>query len=188
MGMYNAVFGDGQRGYPLLSMLGFKSISEVGRYRDGWLESDGDGGYRIAIYTRNGGNNREEYMPDLSGHPYYISDKDDTVDNTYATIYFRLPPVLLEALKEQLGDHPDLVYPEPVNMDLVWARALAELESNAGYRDQVIAHIDEYVVVVDPSSEVGKTDHTKLTDVVRKLVEGEGPSEQGRPDGGKANA
>jgi hypothetical protein len=169
MGMYNAMFGDGERGYPLLSMLGFEKPSDLGRYRDGWLEDDGDGGYRIAIYTRNGGNNREEHMPDLSGHPYYISDKDDSLDNTYATIYFRLPPMLLEVVK----GHSDLMYPEPVNMDMVWLRGLAELEDNAGYREQVLADIDKYVVVVDPSSGAGQMDKSKLSDVVRKLVEGE---------------
>jgi hypothetical protein len=127
MGMYNLVFGSGERGLPLLRALGFNAVEDVGRYRDGWVEKDGEGGYRIAIYTRNGGGNRPEYMPDLSGNEYYLFDKDDTFDTTYATIYFRLPQVLADAIAAARAENPELDMPDPVDMDERWQHAISVL-------------------------------------------------------------
>lgn len=62
MSMYELVFDDGEKGLPLLAVLGFKKASDVGRYRSAWLEKDDKGIVRIAVYTRNGGGNRNEYQ------------------------------------------------------------------------------------------------------------------------------
>jgi len=63
----------------------------TGRFRDIWVEPDGK---TICLYTRNGGGNREwmQHVFDiLRQHPYYQSDEDDDFDETYASIYFRVP-------------------------------------------------------------------------------------------------
>ena len=41
MGMYNVMFGPSDAGYVLLGMLGFDRPSDVGRWRDTWIEGDG---------------------------------------------------------------------------------------------------------------------------------------------------
>lgn len=95
MGLYNMVFGQNSLAPILVAALGFKSYGELGRFRDAFI-SEG----KIAIYTRNGGGNRESYMPDFSNHPLYLYDKDDDFDCTYATIYFKFPPEYEEDLKK----------------------------------------------------------------------------------------
>src|SRR5688572_24926857 len=90
MGMYTLIHGENPASDKLLHILGL-SRSSVGRFRDAWVQA-GEAGLEIAVYTRNGGNNREEYMPDFSDHPHYLRDVDDSFDNTYATIFFSVPP------------------------------------------------------------------------------------------------
>lgn len=111
MSMYALVAGDGHqidRGQILLGMLG---NPEPGRYRDAWVEKDPDGGDPIiAIYTRNGGGNRESYEFEielLQLHPQYIRDADDDFDSTYATFYFRAPKEHAEMLREVEQEHVD---------------------------------------------------------------------------------
>lgn len=118
--MYNLVAGDGHqfdRGRILLAVLGNPN---VGRYRDSWVERDGGGEPVIAIYTRNGGGNRQCWCDDnshpdgpctalivtevLPAHPLYLRDKDDTFDSTYATFYFRVPDEYRQALAEIATD------------------------------------------------------------------------------------
>jgi len=102
MNTYDMVFGDGYSGIPFLVALGFKKKNQVGKYRTAWLEKDENDVPRIAVYTRNGGENRSDYMPDLSEHPCYLHDIDDTFDSTYATIYFSIPEGgLKEAIEEK---------------------------------------------------------------------------------------
>lgn len=60
-GLYNLIASDGKefdRGKILLAILG---NPEVGWFRDAWVEKGEDGKPVIAIYTRNGGGNREHY-------------------------------------------------------------------------------------------------------------------------------
>lgn len=127
MGMYNLVFGSGKDGTVLLAALGFKSSGEVGRYRDAWLEKTdaSPNGYRIAVYTRNGGGNREEYMPDFSEHSLYLSDVDEDSDCTYATIYFRVPDELLPLIAESEASGGEIG--APVNMSDRWQEAIAAI-------------------------------------------------------------
>jgi hypothetical protein len=120
--MYNMLFGNGERGHFLLAQLGFKSLSEVGRYRDGWLEKGENKVPRIAIYTRNGGGNREnleEVFNKLKSHPDYLFDKDDDYDNTYATIYFKCPKDLTDILTAEEPGWEDKIQ-DQINMGEVW--------------------------------------------------------------------
>jgi hypothetical protein len=59
LGLYNMIFGRNTQAPALLAVLGFKSTTEVGRFRDAYI-SDGE----IAVYTRNGGGNRQCWHDD----------------------------------------------------------------------------------------------------------------------------
>ena len=104
MSLYNMLFGSNPHADALLGILGLDR-GDVGRFRDCFLTEDG----RIAVYTRNGGGNREEYQhvfDSLSSHPQHISDSDDDFDCTYATIWFSVPDeakALVEFLKSVGG-------------------------------------------------------------------------------------
>lgn len=102
MSMYNMLFGTNPAAPVLLAMLGL-TTDQCGRFRDCYLSDDGA---TICIYTRNGGGNRETYMPDFCAHPQFIGDEDDDFDCTYATIKFKTPPEFLEATKK-LADQTD---------------------------------------------------------------------------------
>lgn len=144
MSMYGLVFGqDGgpqKRGRAILAILGFESFDSVGRYRDAWVEQGESGEPVIAIYTRNGGGNREECWRleddprpatadsagcdcpacmanhELPAHEYWIRGEDDDFDSTYRTEYFRVPPEFVEALRT--------VAQEPVDTDQRWLAAI----------------------------------------------------------------
>lgn len=117
-GLYNLFFGENKQADVLLAALGLTRDS-VGRYRDCYIENG-----EIALYTRNGCNNREhwefsfaEYQEgedcpcpgcvityQLPKHPCYLRDQDDDFDATYATVYFRFPEeykVELEAISAE---------------------------------------------------------------------------------------
>lgn len=126
--MYNLVAGDGHqadRGAILLHILGDPN---PGRYRDAWVERAEDGEPVIAIYTRNGGGNRECYCDEgdhdeygpcaallgeaFAQHPLHIRNADDDFDATYATYYFRVPDEHREALAA--------IAQKPVDMSARW--------------------------------------------------------------------
>ena len=133
MSLYGLVFGKNPSSDDILAALG---NPDVGRFRDAWVEKAEDGSLRIAVYTRNGGGNREHWdftYPDategetcgcpgciiqyhLPKHPLYLFDQDDDFDCTYATIYFRLPDGA-ESLADDALD-------EPLNTDDRWTSAI----------------------------------------------------------------
>ena len=131
MSLYNLMFGESPNADALLALIGL-TPGDVGRYRDCYLTKDG----RIAVYTRNGGGNRECWGSDedpcncpgcvieerLPKHPLYLSDEDDEFDCTYATIYFRLPE---SADRDALA----AIQPEIARND-AWLSAIAALESS----------------------------------------------------------
>ena len=95
--MYNMIFGQNKFADAILATLGLKQ-GDTGRFRDCFVANG-----KIAIYTRNGGGNREEYqcvIDELAKHPCYSYDEDDEFDSTYATIYFRFPEEYAEELKK----------------------------------------------------------------------------------------
>lgn len=132
MGLYNMVFGNDPRVGAVLLLLE-KESAAFGRFRDAWIEKTEAGELRLAVYTRNGGNNRGEYMPDwCAEHPLFISDKDDDFDNTYATIYFKMPEDALAKLRAlgfpEDATLEDLASPE-VDMSARWLAAIEALKT-----------------------------------------------------------
>ena len=137
MSLYDVALGDGgqhERGAILLQVLGGPTVA---RFRDAWAETSDDGPV-IAIYTRQGGGNREcnceefgrEHVPEqcyaacneaLAAHPLYLRDADDEFDATYCTFYFRAPDEFRGVLTRLAG--------EPVNMGERWKAAIERLES-----------------------------------------------------------
>jgi hypothetical protein len=129
MSLYNMIFGQNPLSDVLLSILDLDR-SKVGRFRDVHLHKPEDGGpIQIAIYTRNGGGNRECWNDDkvkadseqcdccgcfmsyrvqkIAG---YVRDEDDDFDRTYATIYFRCPERfvgMLEKLVDEKAGAPN---------------------------------------------------------------------------------
>lgn len=107
MSLYNLVHGNQPAAPLVLVMLG-QSAGYFGRFRDAWVEGQEDGTVRLAVYTRNGGGNREHYDEERPAGPecdctgciatyrlpadaHYLFDRDDDFDCTYATFYFRVP-------------------------------------------------------------------------------------------------
>ncbi len=86
MSFYNMVFGETPMADVLLAILGLDR-SKVGRFRDAWVETDGDD-VVIAVYTRNGGGNREEcwcVTLDLAYHFYPATEHTEKVTRTVKT-------------------------------------------------------------------------------------------------------
>jgi hypothetical protein len=159
LSLYEIAIADGnqcERGSALLSMIGFPAVA---RFRDAWVEK-GEDGPVIAVYTRQGGGNREcfcdgdaaRHLPSscyaacneaLAAHPLYLRDADDDFDATYATFYFRAPEQFRELLAGAAVD--------PVNMSEVWQDAIARIGSEP-MRPAVRAMGDQLAAMLsDPS-------------------------------------
>lgn len=103
-GLYTMLHGVNPLAGLALSHLG-KTPGDFGRFRDAWLEGDGKGGIVVAVFTRCGGGNREDYQgvfDDCTTWPGYLGDEDDEFDSTYATIRFAgpTPEALLQTLQD----------------------------------------------------------------------------------------
>lgn len=102
MSVYHMIHGRQPGGDAILDALGLDP-RDVPRLRDCWVEPNArDGGYRIVVYTRMGGGNREQYQDDidaLSDHPLYLYDQDEPHDPTYASIFFALPEAYADELR-----------------------------------------------------------------------------------------
>lgn len=80
-------------------------IQKVGRYRDCYVNKDGE----LVVFTRNGGGNREDYEDAteyMRGFPGFVRDYDDDFDCTYAYYVFRLDegeftPEMMQTLYER---------------------------------------------------------------------------------------
>jgi len=134
MSMYEMVFGPAHEKLPILQRLLGEGV-DVGRFRDLWLEKWTDSEESkmvLAVYTRNGGGNREEYaevITALQAHPLYLRDEDDSFDSTYATFYFTLDMDQLDDL--ELAVIAENEWPH-VDTAAKWQEALAALENGAG--------------------------------------------------------
>jgi len=141
MGLYNMVMGTNPQAPLVLALLGLQP-SDVGRFRDAWFEKTPDGGLRCAVYTRNGGGNREdqsEAWGRIQAHQTYQGDADDDFDSTYATAYFGLPveipSSLIEQLPEELRERAALVAKlrdiasDPVDMGERWQKAIDSIKT-----------------------------------------------------------
>lgn len=134
MSMYGMMFGQNPLSEVFLMALGLTKES-VGRFRDCFIADE-----EIAVYTRNGGGNREcwnEYEDEgerpcmnctgciiehvLPKHPRYLRDRDDDFDSTYATVYFSIPDEYREAFLKLDGG--------AFQPDERWAKQLADLQN-----------------------------------------------------------
>lgn len=112
------------------------------RLRDCWVEKQPDGPPCLAIYTRNGGGNRECYCENDEGtcigckgdrateHPAYISDRDDEFDSTYRTYRFAFPAELRQDWREALTE----VAEDPRDMSEQWSIAIDAIGGEAASR------------------------------------------------------
>ena len=153
MSLFNALFGEsGLR--PLI--VGVLGTDDFGRYRDCWVEMSA-GKPRIAVYTRNGGGNRDDYedvFDTLASHPLYLYDEDSDFDCTYATIYFKVPENL-EA------DFTAIALKEPRDPGAEFAALIAKLNDPAKAGDPQVVR----------AMEVGKP----IVAAIEKAMDGSGP-------------
>lgn len=147
-GLYNAVLGDGKEMLRAAMILPvFEQPAIIGRFRDIWVENH-DGEPVIAIYTRNGGPNREdqaEAIESMRSNPHYLRDADDEFDSTYATFYFAAPERYRDMLAELMQD--------PVDMSQRWRDAIAALDTMdrdklAALMERVLANVQ--IIEVKP--------------------------------------
>lgn len=121
MSLYNLLFGENPASDVILATLGLTK-DDCGRFRDCFISGD-----EIAIYTRNGGDNREVYQPvidQLAEHPCYLRDEDDDFDCTYATIYFKFPA-------EYAADLRQLASTEIAVPSAKWSQLLESMKSSS---------------------------------------------------------
>lgn len=98
MSLYNLVMGE-NTGLRLL-VAPFLPVPPEAfpRYRDVFLldEDQPNFNQHVFVYTRTGGNNREAYGDEtLSDAPNFVSEYDDTFDNTYCTFAYSVPEDLI---------------------------------------------------------------------------------------------
>lgn len=98
MSLYNLLFGQNPNSDILLALLGLRE-HEVERFRDCGIDFDER---EISIYTRTGGNNRDEWPNGkLTTSPLYLRGEDDDFDCTFRTFYFSWPEdVKVETLRD----------------------------------------------------------------------------------------
>jgi len=148
--LYNMVHGTHPIAPLVLALIDKHAPAKFGRLRDAWVERTEAGSIRLAVYTRNGGGNRECWDGGTIGcecagcciekllpvHPLYLSDADDDFDCTYATIYFKVPPNA-EAILRDLGAPDDFDFTlasfavEPVDSSKRWNDAIAAMSKAA---------------------------------------------------------
>jgi len=96
MSFYNLLFGKNPKSDFILALIGLKEC-DVERFRDSWLDL---GEEKIVVLTRTGGGNRAGYPNELlKKNKYYLYDKDDSFDCTYAYFYFKIPEEIKEDVK-----------------------------------------------------------------------------------------
>lgn len=172
--MYNVLFGRNPMAPVLLRMLDLTS-EMTGRFRDAWVEEDGE---HIVVYTRNGGGNRDCWELDgcknetdaegrtvtvhdpacmttingkLQKHPLYVSDKDDDFDCTYASFTFRVPEQYREEVKQlQAAQAPDTGKPLLDRTEQV----MADIKSMTP--EQIRKEFPQISAIVDKISEESK--------------------------------
>lgn len=123
MSFYNMLFGQNSNSAVILALINLKE-SDIERFRDCHIRKED-----IIIYTRTGGGNREDYPNEiLTNSPYYLRDKDDDDDNTYATFYFKFPEELKDDIVKFLDVKANGVPASIVNKCLeVWNRPKTDI-------------------------------------------------------------
>lgn len=119
MSLYNMLFGTNPAAGILLELLGL-SPNDFYRFRDCYLTENGE----IAVYTRDGGGNRDDNTTDVCSHPNYLRDENDDFDCTYVTYYFSVP-VAGQMVVDMLKDM-DSVNKNPTES---WKKLFNDLQS-----------------------------------------------------------
>lgn len=150
MSMYALVHGQNPAGPVLVEVVRLRAPVDPGRYRDAFVEIEGDRPV-IRIHTRNGGGNRECYCEErdivetghhcqqaairsMQEHPWYLRDQDDSFDFTYADFYFGVDLAYLA----QHGEEGQFVAravvgmaQPPVDMHKRWMDAIEALKGGS---------------------------------------------------------
>ena len=136
--MYSMVFGPRGDVLYVVARAILGEDTDIGRYRDMWFEknpADPAGTSCIlAVYTRNGGGNREDQAGPIKAmqtHPAYVEDADDSFDSTYATFRFVFTFEELEAVEPGLGDAARENLVDRVDMSEKWQAAIAQMEAKS---------------------------------------------------------
>lgn len=111
MSLYNAICGITPGHDLLLAILG-QTPETVARYRDCFVNKE----LEIEVYTRIGGNNREDYETDIQAmraHPLFVRDYDDDFDSTFAYFVFKFPNDYPKELRQQIYDKTTAVVGTP---------------------------------------------------------------------------
>jgi len=135
MSLYNMVNGVQPATFFVLPMLG-RHADSYPRFRDCFIGKQHKGGdfdqfgipikkhgeeMLISVYTRVGGNNREDYedeIAEMQAMPDFVEDFDDDFDDTFATYVFRVPEKFQDdfvkikegKIKETSQAYKDLLY------------------------------------------------------------------------------
>lgn len=105
MSLYNMLFGINEDTDTLLKILNVNK-EDFNRFRDIELTNNGT---ILRVFTRCGGYNRNEYKVywnKIRKHPLYLKDYDDTFDNTYAYIEFKVPQEYKEKTRKMFKEEP----------------------------------------------------------------------------------
>jgi len=101
MSMYNMIMEIDEAAEIMLPLL-FEGPDQMPpRFRNCSIVKKEGEDWKICLYTRQGGGNREahaEFDKMIVKHPLYLRDYDDDFDNTYCTYEFRFPK---EIFKEE---------------------------------------------------------------------------------------
>ena len=117
MSLYNQLFGENKDAGVLLAMIRL-SREDFQRYRDAWLNKDGN---IITIFTRLGGNNRKSHQEAISSlrkNKCFKTDFDDDFDETYAYFQFNVPEEYKELCKEMSPEEERLSFEEMFKKEL----------------------------------------------------------------------
>jgi len=135
--MYNLLHGMNPLAAVWLTYLDLTAAS-FGRFRDAFVVDairldEGQvvaTGPFVAVYTRCGGGNRQDYQDvfkEMSAHPLYHSDMDDSFDQTYCTFYFRVKPEDVPMMNQ---------FAQTWNPDQAWWDKLKEIEKGNFTQEQ----------------------------------------------------
>lgn len=141
MSLYNLIHGRNPAAPILLAVLNKVQPIDVGRFRDAWVEADGDQ-LVIRVHTRNGGGNREcwcepaedhwclvEAIDSMQNHPWYLRDEDDDFDYTYADFYFVVDPAATQAIHSELPELLVALAEGPVDVGERWRQAIEAISA-----------------------------------------------------------
>jgi hypothetical protein len=128
MSLYNMIFGVNKLSPMILATLNL-SPDDFGRFRNCFV-ADG----KIAVYTRCGGGNRDDYVhifDAMQAHPLFLEDVDDDFDSTYCTFFFSYPEAFAEDLRK-------IESKEPFEPGKQWSELFARLDAEKAEQNKTV--------------------------------------------------